>query len=614
MAYLDYPGLTLFKSKLDQQLENELNTFVTKTMPESSVVTFEDGADDLPLKELKVKIEPKQDLHGYDKPWVGGAGKNLLKYDINWLKENNTTGTWNENVYTANGISYTLVYDNDGNIIAIHISGSSSYNPRLVLYNGSLDVGTSYKLCKFGENCRIYLDGNQINSNSTDYTFTAQEGTYNISINQGQSPTAGNRTPMLIKSSETDETFAPYTNICPITGWTEAKVARTGKNLLNTATSTAGKGINSSGDLYNNDHMSASEFIPVVAGKSYVLSAKSGFASQLTRRIYGYKANKTVDSSLIVINEGISVGTQYTRSFTIPEGSTIAYVRIGYATLDTEIMVEFGDTRTDYEAFKRNDTYSITFPASAGTVYGGELTINRDGSGELAIDRLYGSVPECNRVGDSTIAGSTGEWAEFVLTGYDYIKQYDPALCSHGGSCTYANRGKLHEFFISANNKLSCFVKSGSTKEEVTALFSGATFVAPRQNIRRCSLTTTQVRSLLGLNHIWADTGDITSLTYYKHNPVSYELVAGYDGDARSKAAQINIAAEENTTATANHAVGDVFIVNDRLYEATTAITSGETIAEGINVEPITLKEYADKAAEVATMEEINSIIQAYDA
>ena len=29
----------------------------------------------------------------------------------------------------------------------------------------------------------------------------------------------------------------------------------------------------------------------------------------------------------------------------------------------------------------------ITFPSSAGTVYGGTLTVNKDGSGELVVDR-----------------------------------------------------------------------------------------------------------------------------------------------------------------------------------------------------------------------------------
>lgn len=41
------------------------------------IASFSDGADDLPMKSCVVKMEPIQDLHGYDSPWPAGGGKNL---------------------------------------------------------------------------------------------------------------------------------------------------------------------------------------------------------------------------------------------------------------------------------------------------------------------------------------------------------------------------------------------------------------------------------------------------------------------------------------------------------------------------------------------------------
>ena len=35
---------------------------------------------------LEMTLEPIQDLHGYDKPWAGGAGKNLIPMTVTWLK------------------------------------------------------------------------------------------------------------------------------------------------------------------------------------------------------------------------------------------------------------------------------------------------------------------------------------------------------------------------------------------------------------------------------------------------------------------------------------------------------------------------------------------------
>ena len=43
---------------------------------EGSVISIDDGKLNEPLKACTVDINPVQDLHGYDHPWVGGAEKN----------------------------------------------------------------------------------------------------------------------------------------------------------------------------------------------------------------------------------------------------------------------------------------------------------------------------------------------------------------------------------------------------------------------------------------------------------------------------------------------------------------------------------------------------------
>ena len=51
-------------------------------------ITFE--ADAQAVQNLKVALEPIQDLHGYDKPWVGGGGKNKLPLTVDGIKALNT--------------------------------------------------------------------------------------------------------------------------------------------------------------------------------------------------------------------------------------------------------------------------------------------------------------------------------------------------------------------------------------------------------------------------------------------------------------------------------------------------------------------------------------------
>jgi len=40
------------------------------------IASFSDGAEDMPVKALTVNVEPVQDLHGYDSPWPAGGGVN----------------------------------------------------------------------------------------------------------------------------------------------------------------------------------------------------------------------------------------------------------------------------------------------------------------------------------------------------------------------------------------------------------------------------------------------------------------------------------------------------------------------------------------------------------
>lgn len=55
------------------------NSNVVVDTASGSVANFETDLA-LPLKSLEVDVNAVQDLHGYSKPWIGGAGKN--KCDI----------------------------------------------------------------------------------------------------------------------------------------------------------------------------------------------------------------------------------------------------------------------------------------------------------------------------------------------------------------------------------------------------------------------------------------------------------------------------------------------------------------------------------------------------
>ena len=83
------------------------NTTEVTGTASGAIATFSDGAD-APLKDLKVTVTPQQDLHGYDAPWAGGAGKNKFDWDA-WKGVTVTRGTA---VYENNGVTITATDDN----------------------------------------------------------------------------------------------------------------------------------------------------------------------------------------------------------------------------------------------------------------------------------------------------------------------------------------------------------------------------------------------------------------------------------------------------------------------------------------------------------------------
>ena len=209
------------------------------------------------LQSCNVKLDINQDLHGYSEPWVGGNGKNKLPLTLANVKALNASGTWNGNVYTLNGVTFTVLTDSDDNVIGITTNGTSSAETFFVLaYDFSfLAVGTSYSMngvpsggstTTYG--CAYYvpdMSGGLQWDTGSGVTFTAVDASQTtgevirIVIRNGINVSGKTWYPMIRFATETDSTFAPYTNICSINPHTEIEVENVGKNKLqNTRTGT----------------------------------------------------------------------------------------------------------------------------------------------------------------------------------------------------------------------------------------------------------------------------------------------------------------------------------------------------------------------------------------
>ena len=199
---------------------NDLSYYAKPTISNVPLATFE--ADGLPLNSLKVSVEAKQDLHGYDKPWVGGAGKNKF-----------SSGNMHDT--TLNNVSFTL--NDDG---SVKVNGTASATTSVYFFGGSstyedIKIPSGDYIVSGGtENVCFYLvrmrngETESLQVYRTEKALNIQDGdTFRVFLRVANGATASNEVakPMIRLATETDPTFAPYSNICPISGWDEAKVS-----------------------------------------------------------------------------------------------------------------------------------------------------------------------------------------------------------------------------------------------------------------------------------------------------------------------------------------------------------------------------------------------------
>lgn len=162
---------------------------------------------------LLVPITPTQDLHGYDRPWPAGGGKN---------KWNPTTGGTAEGTY--NGITYTK--NDDG---SYSFSGTATGSTWINFGNITLHAGTwtasvtktgSYTgRVAFGANNGAFLRYPELTTYPRTVTSESETtGNFGINFANGVEITGTLTLWIQIESGSSATSWTPYSNICPISG------------------------------------------------------------------------------------------------------------------------------------------------------------------------------------------------------------------------------------------------------------------------------------------------------------------------------------------------------------------------------------------------------------
>lgn len=468
-----------------------------------------------PLKECVINIDPVQDLHGYDNPWAGGNGKNIFDYTVADYKNGyllNSSG----NESSGGSYRYTQSY--------LEVSASTTY---CFQANKTSSTATALTACEYDSSKTFitrstvyasasgtgFRSGTLTTGATTKYIrFSLGTGTENIMVEIGSSPSD----------------YMPYSNICPISGWEKCQTYAIGEDGADGLSWVTGKYYNANGNVTSSSNTKLEEdYISVEPDKPYIMYSVKEPGNTNQVRIHEYNSSKTwkrqIESGTAAIHKWTSSSDAAYIRFSLPNGNTD--IRLGILNAD--------------------DT--ITFPQAAGTVYGGTLTINRDGSGALiskydgaiaqadgTLKKLDGSSLSCVGVISSRYVYYTIGAKGSVVTSSaicnmykssssvstdNSVYVYNSSVSPGSARLTFKDTTVPNWTTVTTNNGLKnaweAYVAdqyaNGNIIMAIWELTTPVEYTIPASDM------PSLIKTLRGTNNIWADTGSIASIKYWTH-------------------------------------------------------------------------------------------------
>jgi len=480
----DYTELTEevedLKSSIADVNDYALNAYATDTAS-GAIATFPDGADDIPIKSLSVAIEPVQDLHGQDAPYPAGCGKNLLDPAKRTTYGSGLGQRW----YATDGITlkanqpYTMSVTSSTSIFVYFIDKVT---------DATLLSGSSPQTYTPTEDVVVYLQAySNVDISSID-TFQLELG-----------------------STATD--YAPYSNICPISGHTSANVTRCGKNLLDLS-----EWLDKNGYADYSVDADGWVIIPNI-GASTTYSKPYSLPTEITgsvRILVDSNRSTATNIRIGILKDGAGIA----ESNSVIENRSFDAVRINYSSggsATLKIMVNMGATADEWKPYTA-DTYPITFPSGTGTVYGGNITVNQDGSGTLVVDRKIVDLGDLyyNRTASGLFSYSyldnslqtlsEGNLGDAITDIYTFMES---------SPISGNNPDYYYHFAVSGAGALYISDPRYTDTSAFKTAMSGHKIVYKLKTpLAPIPLTASQITTLLGTNSLFADCNGDVSVIY----------------------------------------------------------------------------------------------------
>jgi hypothetical protein len=450
----------------------------------TAIATF--NASALPMPSLTVGIEATQDLHGYEYPWPAGGGINLL--DV-------------KNKVPSAEISH-VTYVSDDNYIILNGTKSGGGYADLSSLTITLDVGTYYLKAFIisgttSGTVELYpYDGlnnltGTIIGNERVLTLTESKTfRFRFAIWTDGTVLTNYKIGIVVSKTANIDKFYPYSNECPIVGKSAVNVYDTGYNIWDEEWEVGGYSTQTGEKTTATNRIRSKALICVKEGET-IYCHTNGYAM----RLFLYDAKGDYITSPSAITDG---------TYTIPSGTSYITFHMGGeygTTYNNDVSINYPSTDTSYHAYN-GTTYNIDLD---GTRYGCTLDVV---NGELVVDRAYYK--------------------------YTNVSTTSGIVVTNGWRCNFTcpiddiNRGKwsIQTDATPIFNKISTVAKgyganeytvilpNVTSKEEADAMLEGLEICYKLATPLTYQLTPTAVKSLLGTNNLWADSGDVQSGEY----------------------------------------------------------------------------------------------------
>lgn len=296
-------------------------------------------------------------------------------------------------------------------------------------------------------------------------------------------------------------------NVRPISGWSACKVTRTGSNLWDEEWEVGGYNTSTGAKTSVTDRIRSKNNIVVRPNVTYCIRAGAGGGSVL---FYG------IDGTTFLSSQTVSWlgGTTFTTPSNCYFVTFMSYANYG-TTYNHDISINYPATDTAYHA-SNDDAWEISLYE---TVYGGTLDVVK---GVLTIDRAIADLGDWNYTYNSTHGFF---YTNMPADSADNISGGQEGICS----CYKLYQGNLNGFkatdnaFTYNNSSIGGAKTIGIRDTATTDASVLKTNLTGQKLVYKLStpivvnnLHPEIVKTLAGNNNIFADTGNINKLVYFK--------------------------------------------------------------------------------------------------